>query len=126
MKGSISVVPHCQQYAAPRESADVFASPADGGAIRSDDRFGECEGDLPGFGFHCTGTYSGLGRFVRATFDGVKSPCPRDAKGHVTARYSLIVASGASRVSGPYDLGTPKKCPKAKKAKKHKKHAKKS
>ena len=42
------------------------------------------------------GPYSGLGR----------------------ARYSLIVTSGAGRISGPYDLGTPEKCPKAKKAKK--------
>ena len=107
-------------------AADVFDSAATGGAIRGDDRFGECEGELPGFGFHCTGTYTGIGRFVRATFDGSESPCARDAKRHVIARYSLIVANGAGRVSGPYDLGRTQGCPKAKKAKKkHKKHAKK-
>jgi hypothetical protein len=104
-------------------SADVFDAPDQGGAIRGDDRFGECEGDLPGFGFHCTGTYTGIGRFVRATFDGTESPCARDAKRHVIARYWLIVANGAGRVSGPYDLGRTQGCPKPKK--KHKKHAKK-
>jgi hypothetical protein len=105
-------------------SADVFTSPAEGSTLRGDDRFGECEGDLPGFGFHCAGTYTGIGRFVRATFDGVESPCARDKSRHVIARYSLIVANGAGRVSGPYDLGRTQGCPKPKKAKKHKKHKK--
>jgi hypothetical protein len=98
-------------------AADVFASPGEGGAIRGDDRFGECEGDLPGFGFRCSGAYTGIGRFVRASFDGVDSPCARDAAGHVTARYSLVVANKTGKLAGPYELGRPKGCPKAKKAK---------
>ena len=105
-------------------AADVFEAPDAGGAIRGDDRFGECEGDLPSFGFHCNGTYSGNGRWVRATFDGTDSPCARDTAGHVIARYSVVVTSAAGRVSGPYDLGRTHHCPKAKKAKK--KHKKKS
>src|SRR5262245_55433632 len=38
-------------------SADVFDAPDQGGAIRGDDRFGECEGEIPSFGFICNGTY---------------------------------------------------------------------
>lgn len=104
-------------------AGDVFDSPAEGGAIRGDDRFGECEGDLPSFGFRCSGTYTGIGRFVRATFDGVDSPCARDATGHVAARYTLVVVNKTGKVAGPYELGKPKHCPKAKKAKKAKKHS---
>jgi hypothetical protein len=98
-------------------AADVFDSDGEGGALRGDDRFGECEGDLPGFGFRCSGTYTGIGRFVRATFDGVDSPCARDQAGHVAARYSLVVVNKTGRIAGPYELGKPKGCPKAKKAK---------
>lgn len=106
-------------------AADVFDAPADGGAIRGDDRFGECEGDLPGFGFHCNGTYSAKGRLIRATFDGTDSVCARDSKRQVIARYSVIVTNAAGKVAGPYDLGRPHHCPKPKKAKKkHKKHTK--
>jgi hypothetical protein len=107
-------------------AADVFDSAGEGGAIRGDDRFGECEGDLPSFGFHCSGTYTGIGRFVRATFDGVDSPCARDAGGHVSARYTLVVVNKTGKIGGPFDLGKPKHCPKVKKAKKTKKakHAK--
>src|SRR4051794_8902085 len=85
-------------------SADVFDSPGEGGGLRGDDRFGECEGDLPSFGFRCTGTYTGIGRFVRATFDGVDSPCARDASGHIKARYSLVAVNKTGKVAGPYDL----------------------
>jgi hypothetical protein len=67
----------------------------------------------------------GIGRFVRGTFDGVDSPCARDATGHVAARDSLIVVNKTGKVAGPYELGKAKHCPKAKKAKKTKaKHKK--
>ena len=97
-------------------TADVFDSPGEGGALRGDDRFGECEGDIPGTGFHCGGTYTGIGRFVKGTFDGVDAPCTRDARGYVKARYTLIVANKAGKVAGPFELGKPKGCPKPKKA----------
>lgn len=101
-------------------AADVFDSPGEGGAIRGDDRFGECEGDLPSFGFRCTGTYTGIGRFVRATFDGAESPCARDSTGHIAARYTLVVVNKTGKLGGPFELGKAKGCPKAKKAKKAK------
>ena len=99
-------------------TADVFDSEGQGGELQGTDRFGECEGDLPGYGFRCTGTYSGQGRFVRASFDGVRAPCARDASGHVAMRVSVLVASSAGKIAGPYELGKPKGCPKAKHKKK--------
>ena len=105
-------------------TADVFDSPDQGGGLRGDDRFGECEGDLPSYGFRCNGTYGALGRVVKATFDGVQSPCVRDASRHVRARYSLVVENSTGKIAGPYELGRTKGCPKPKKHKKH--HAKKS
>lgn len=100
-------------------SADVFDAAAAGGALRGDDRFGECEGDLPGVGFTCAGTYAAQGHIVRAGFDGMDSPCARDASRHVAMRTSIIVVSAAGKLSGPFDLGRTSGCPKpAKKARK--------
>jgi hypothetical protein len=75
---------------------------------------------ITGFGFRCSGTYTGIGRFVRATFDGLDSPCAREAAGHVIARYSLVVVNRTGKLAGPYELGKAKHCPKATKAKKAK------
>ena len=106
-------------------SADVFDSPGQGGNLRGDDRFGECEGDIPSFGFICNGTYGALGRIVKGSFDGSASPCVRDASRHLSARYSIVVVNTGGKVAGPYELGRTKGCPKpAKKAKKHTKHKK--
>lgn len=104
-------------------SADVFDPPAQGGGLRGDDRFGECEGDLPSYGFRCNGTYGALGRVVRASFDGVASPCARDASRHVIGHYSLVVVNTTGKIAGPYDLGRTKSCPKPKKAKQHNRRA---
>ena len=110
-------------------SADVFAGSAAGGALLGDDRVNECEGDIPGLGFTCAGAYSAQGHVVRATFDGMDSPCARDASRHVALSTSLIVMSPAGKLSGPFDLGRTSGCPKAtkkaaKKAKKTKRHHK--
>jgi hypothetical protein len=104
-------------------SADVFDPEASGGAIRPDDRFGECEGDIPSFGFNCgSGQNSGFGRFTRAGFDTMTDPCGRDSTGHIALRASLVVENANGKLSGPYDLGKPKGCGPAKKTKKTKKH----
>ena len=61
-------------------TADVFDPKELGGALRGDDRFGECEGDLPGFGFTCgTGGYGGFSRVTKGEFDTMADPCARDA-----------------------------------------------
>ena len=107
-------------------SADVFESPANGGTLRGDDRFNECEGDIPGLGFTCAGAYWGFGRVVKAGFDTMDSPCARDARRHVAMRTSLIVESMSGKLSGPFDLGKTSGCPKPAKAVKNKKRSKKA
>jgi len=110
-------------------TADVFDPKELGGALRGDDRFGECEGDLPGFGFTCgTGGYGGFGRVTKAVFDAMDDPCARDAQRHVILRGSLIVAGTTGKLSGPFALGKITGCPKPAKPAKAKrrkaKHAK--
>jgi hypothetical protein len=100
-------------------SADVFDSGA-GGAIRGDDRFGECEGELPGSGFVCTGTYSAQGRVIKSSFDTTDNPCARDAGGNTLLKASVVVKTADGKLNGPYRLGKAiKGC--AKPAKQHKK-----
>lgn len=103
-------------------TADVFEAKENGGELSGQDRFGECEGDLPGFGFVCgTGSYSGFGRVTKGVFDTMDDPCARDASRHLILRASLVVQSPSGKVSGPFDLGKASGCPKpAKKAKSHK------
>jgi hypothetical protein len=100
-------------------AADVFDSAATGGAIRGDDRFSECEGDIPSFGFSCgTGINQGLGRFTRASFDTETDPCARDKSNHIALKAWIVVAGNNGKLSGPYVLGKPQGCAKpAKKAK---------
>lgn len=107
-------------------TADVFDPKELGGGLRGDDRFGECEGDLPGFGFTCgTGGYGGFGRVTKAQFDAMDNPCARDARRHVILAGSLIVASPTGKLSGPFALGKITGCPKpAKPAKSKGKKAK--
>jgi hypothetical protein len=102
-------------------AADVFDPKDQGGAIRGDDRFGECIGGLPGYGFTCAGAYSALGRVVTATFDTMDDPCARDASRHVILRGGLIVENANGTLGGPYDLGKITGCPKPAKAKAQKK-----
>jgi hypothetical protein len=105
-------------------TADVFEAKENGGELSGSDRFGECEGDLPGFGFNCaTGGYSGFGRVTKGTFDAMGDPCARDASRHLILRGSLIVQGANGKLSGPFDLGKVSGCPKpAKKAKAKRKH----
>jgi hypothetical protein len=104
------------QLAAFDVAADVFDPESAGGAIRGDDRFSECEGDIPSFGFSCgTGGNLGFGRFTRAGFDTTSDPCARDATNHIALKASLVVANANGKLAGPYNLGKPKGCPKPKK-----------
>jgi hypothetical protein len=99
-------------------SADVFDPEQLGGGLRGDDRFGECEGDLPGYGFNCgAGGYGGFGRIVKATFDTMSDPCARGADRHVILRAALVTQSTTGKLSGPFDLGLISGCPKPAKAK---------
>ena len=108
-------------------AADVFDPEAQGGAIRGDDRFSECEGAIPSYGFTCgTGINTGLGRFTRATFDTESAPCTRDKSNHIALAAWVTVQNVTNgRLSGPFPLGKPKGCA-APATKAKKKKAKKS
>jgi hypothetical protein len=98
-------------------SADVF-DPGAAGAIRGDDRFAECEGDLPGFGFICAGAYSAQNRVIKASFDTTADPCARDADKHLLLKASVVVRSLDGKLNGPYRLAKAiKGCPKPAKKK---------
>lgn len=95
-------------------SADVFDPQPLGGAIRGDDRFGECEGATPSYGFGCTGTYSSFGRLIRASFDTTDPACARDkTTNKLTLSAQVIVGDAKGRLSGPYRLARPKACNRA-------------
>jgi hypothetical protein len=96
-------------------SADVFDPVSAGSGIRGDDRLGECSGDIPSFGFRCAGTYSGQGRVIRSGFDTTKNPCARTSAGELKLRASVVVLT-AGKLSGPYELGQPRGCPRVHKA----------
>jgi hypothetical protein len=93
-------------------SADVFDPDDQGGAIRGDDRFGECNGAIPGVGFICTGSYAGYSRTVSGSFDTSIDPCARDRHGHLKVRTSITVLNADGTMAGPYGLGKPQGCPK--------------
>ena len=101
-------------------AADVFDPPSQGGAIRADDRFGECEGSIPGFGFNCSGFSYGLGRFTRATFSTMDDPCARDDKGRLALSARIVVEGTNNKLDGPFSLGKPSGCPAVRAAKKAK------
>jgi hypothetical protein len=93
-------------------TADVFDPVDQGGGIRPDDRFGECEGEIPSFGFGCAGTYSALGRLVRGNFDTTENPCARDKLSRKQLLHaSIVVLSANGKLFGPYELVKPKGCP---------------
>jgi hypothetical protein len=75
-----------------------------------------CAGDFPGYGFNCTGVYSGnygkvIGQFTIATALCAE---PR-VDPLLTVFYATADAKGVvtSYISGPFDLGRPQGCPKS-------------
>jgi hypothetical protein len=83
------------------------------GTLSPDDRWADCTGDLPGFSFGCTGTYTGgLGRLTKGTVETFEEPCARDAlTHHLLLRASVVLDGARGDLSGPHDLGFVKGCP---------------
>jgi hypothetical protein len=105
-------------------SADVFDSGDSSAPIRGDDRLGDCEGEIPSFGFICGGTYSAQGREVRSAFDTTAGPCARGADKQLRLVASIVVRSVDGKLNGPYRLGKHiKGCPRPAKHKKAAKHS---
>jgi len=88
-------------------TADVFGTD---GVISGTDRFAECEGELPGLGFTCAGTYTAGNKLITSTFAMSEDPCvlPRPS-----TWIAVEAATTAAKLSGPFDLGRPRGCPKA-------------
>ncbi|MBA2516860.1 MAG: hypothetical protein H0V22_06025 [Solirubrobacterales bacterium] len=103
-----------QELSAFGVDAEVYDPDSGGGAIRPDDRFGECEGETPGYGFGCSGTYSAFGRVIRGSFDTTDPACSRDPRTNkLTLSSMVIVGDAKGKLSGPYKLARPKDCNKA-------------
>ena len=90
------------------------------GALVPADGF-QCEGDIPGEGFGCVGSYTTNG-LVKGTFDvSERDACaePRIDATLVVVAETLDVVTGAPKktstgsMGGPFDLGRPHGCPKS-------------
>jgi len=90
------------------------------GALVQSDGFA-CEGDFPGFGVGCFGTYGANG-LVTGTYSlSSQKPCaePRDDPKLIVVAESLDAVTGDPKKSsngamaGPFDLGRPRRCPKS-------------
>jgi hypothetical protein len=101
-------------------TADVF-DPT-GANLDPTDRFAECEGEIPGLGFACAGTYGAKNKLVKGQYAMSTDPCV--ASPRPSAWLVVASATTAVKLSGPFDLGRPRGCPKASKktgaTKKHK------
>jgi hypothetical protein len=105
-------------------SADVFDPASAGGAIRGDDRLGNCGGDIPSFGFSCAGTYSAQNRIIRSNFDTTGNPCARDRRRELKLRAAVVVVDDQGALVGPFQLSKIRGCPRAHKpGRKHSGHA---
>jgi hypothetical protein len=96
-------------------SAVVFDT--QGNAVTTDSF--SCDGDFPGWGINCIGTYSGNYAAVIGQFSIATKLCaePR-VDPLLTVVYASKDATGnvVQAISGPYDLGRPHGCPPSKRA----------
>lgn len=94
---------------------EVFATDATTKQVVPTDAF-SCSGDLPGYGVNCIGTYQGNYENVEGTFSINEKLCaePR-VDPLLTVVYATTNAAGkvVQAISGPYDLGRPRGCPKS-------------
>lgn len=90
------------------------------GALIQADGFA-CEGDFPGFGVGCMGTYGANGVVTGTISLSERKPCeePRVDPKLVVVAESLDVNTGQplkssnGSMAGPFDLGRPRGCPKS-------------
>ncbi len=76
-----------------------------------------CNGDLPGYGINCVGTYTGAWHVLVGQFqiDGPLCTEPR-VDPILTVMSATVNAKGQAvqAIAGPFDLGRPRGCPKSK------------
>jgi len=93
---------------------DVSVFDLQGAAVTSDSF--TCNGDFPGWGFNCVGSYTGPWTKVTAQFT-IATPLCREPRVDplLTVVFATADAKGkvTQAISGPYDLGRPHGCPKS-------------
>ena len=95
---------------------EVFGSDPATKAVVPADAF-SCNGDIPGFGVNCVGTYTAGWHVISGEFgiEGALCTEPRvDPILTVTNATVNAKGAGVSAIAGPYDLGRPRGCPKSK------------
>ena len=94
---------------------EVFATDRTTKEVVPTDSF-SCDGDIPGYGINCIGTYQGNYDTVAGQFAIDEKLCaePR-VDPLLTVVYATKNAAGSvvQAISGPYDLGRPRGCPKS-------------
>jgi hypothetical protein len=94
---------------------EVFATDRTTKAVVPTDSF-SCNGDLPGWGVNCNGTYGGDWRVVTGSFAIDEKLCdePR-VDPLLTVTFATADAKGkvTQFIAGPFDLGRPRGCPKS-------------
>lgn len=96
---------------------EVFAKDRTTGDVVASDLF-SCQGDIPGLGVNCTGTYGGDYRIVEGQFSISEKLCaePR-VDPLLTVTYAVVVSGKLTQyIAGPFDLGRPWACPKSTRA----------
>jgi hypothetical protein len=76
-----------------------------------------CEGELPGWGVNCVGQYDARNRSITGQFYIGKSLCAeRRLDPLLVVSTASVTSAGAAAqdMSGPFDLGRPRGCPKSK------------
>ena len=95
---------------------EVFGTDPATKAVIPADAF-SCNGDIPGFGVNCVGTYTGSWHVVSGQFeiDGPLCAEPR-VDPILTVVNATVTSAGkpATAIAGPFDLGRPRGCPKSK------------
>jgi hypothetical protein len=86
-----------------------------------------CEGDQPGFGVNCNGTYNGDYHVVKGSFLAANPVCdePRTNARLIVSYATVVKGAAVNSLSGPFELGRPQGCPAPKKHAPAKKKAKK-
>jgi hypothetical protein len=99
------------QIAAQSIETEVFGLDRLSGRVVADDAF-SCQGDIPGYGINCVGTYQGNYDVVKGQFTIDPKLCdePR-VDPLLTVVTATRTATGvAQAIAGPFDLGRPRGC----------------
>lgn len=105
---------------------EVFATDVVSGEVVQGDAF-SCNGEIPGLGLNCVGSYSGRYHVVEGTFKIAGNLCAQPKSSRIKPLLTVMRATVASNgkpaqaIAGPFRMNGPKGCPKPTKKKAAKK-----